>query len=176
MGPDSSYCSFIPCGCLVASLTDLLQKVKEIVWTEVQEATSTMLIGRPNCPRARTTRLQKTCFMTDALAVILPQQAGKLNKHQVIACYSNRFTPREQRHAVHKKGPYGARRGVKKYRHYLYQRFTLKTDQHVLMHLTASFQDGYNGRVARRRRWSMQYDYVVKCTKAITSVVADVPS
>ena len=181
LGLASYYRNFIPGFARIAApLTDLLKKEKQFIWTENEDEAARRLIGHlTSSPVLALPDFDKPFFLTTdasdtAVGVMLSQQATGSKKHQIIACYSHRFTEREQKYPVREKELYAVWWGVKKCRHYLYGRhFTVQTDHQSLTHLTKSFQDYDNERVVRWLSRLTQYDFTVKYIKGITNVVAD---
>ncbi|CDJ30653.1 uncharacterized protein EMH_0006960 [Eimeria mitis] len=181
LGLASYYRNFIPGFARIAApLTDLLKKEKQFIWTENEDEAARRLIGHlTSSPVLALPDFDKPFFLTTdasdaAVGVMLSHQAIGSKKHQIIACYSHRFTEREQKYPVREKELYAVWWGVKKCRHYLYGRhFTVQTDHQSLTHLTKSFQDYDNERVVRWLSRLTQYDFTVKYIKGITNVVAD---
>jgi len=180
-GLASYYRSFIPGFAAVAApLTQLLRKENEFVWGEAQETAARKLIELlTQSPVLSLPDYSQPFILTTdasdyAVGAVLSQKAPGTAKHHIIACYSHRFSPTEQRYPVREKELYAMWWGVKKSKHYLYMRhFIIQTDHQSLMYVNKSLRDFDNPRVIRWLNYLAGYDYTVAYIKGVTNVVAD---
>ena len=139
----------------------------------------TLISHLPSSRRFALPDFNKPFFcITDAsvaeVGLTLSQRAAKSKWHQVIACYSHRFTPIEQGFPVQESELCVTWRDVHRCMRYLDgMDFSVQADRQSLMHLTKSFQGFDNYTAARRLGRPMEYDFTNVCIEKVTNALPD---